>query len=189
MRTVRHSFGTRKKVAAQQTTGMRNDWSEMGCSPWNGKSQAETATTTGNGRPSAKAAPRCGFSRQRPWSSSAAATTSRKRPATGLPAVASAEHSTTPVQRAQRARRHASGQAVTRATAASAKRTPMPKVARPEPALNASATAPHTAGTSGCLTARLRARISASRPAESVPAIIIVVRTPSWAMRYGEMML
>ncbi len=63
---------------------------------------------------------------------------------------------------------------------------PRPKVTRPEAALHSSAKTPASAGPRGSRTARLRIRIMVSSPAESVPAIIIVVRTPSTDIRYGE---
>ena len=63
---------------------------------------------------------------------------------------------------------------------------PRPKVTRPEAALHSSANTPARDGHSGCRTALVRIRISVSSPAEIVPAIIIVVRTPSTDIRYGD---
>lgn len=63
---------------------------------------------------------------------------------------------------------------------------PRPKVTRPEIALHRSANTPAATGATGFRTALLRISTSMSRPAEAVPAIIIVVRTPSTAIRYGD---
>lgn len=63
---------------------------------------------------------------------------------------------------------------------------PRPKVTRPEAALHSSANTPARDGHTGFRTALVRIRISVSSPAEIVPAIISVVRTPSTAIRYGD---
>ncbi len=57
---------------------------------------------------------------------------------------------------------------------------------RPETALPVNASAPNRAGSHGRARARLRTSRSASSPAETVPAMIIVVRTPRVAMTYGD---
>src|SRR5438132_734761 len=63
---------------------------------------------------------------------------------------------------------------------------PRPYVTRPDAALHSSAKRPASEAHSGFFTERLRIRISVSRPAEIVPAIIIVVRTPRTDIRYGD---
>jgi hypothetical protein len=87
---------------------------------------------------------------------------------------------------AQRLYRHLYGQQKTTATAPSANIVPRPKVTRPETALHRNAKRPASDAHSGFFTDRLRMRIIVSRPAETVPAIIIVVRTPSTDIRYGD---
>ncbi len=63
---------------------------------------------------------------------------------------------------------------------------PSPKVTRPEIALAISPKTPASDAHRGFRTERLRSRTSVSRPAEMVPAIIIVVRTPRTDIRYGD---
>ena len=123
------------------------------------------------------------------FSSSAAATTHRNSPATGLPAVASADSSTTSAPRSFFRCRHRAGHDHTTATAHSAKSVPSAKVTRPDAALHAKEKAPHSAGGIGLRTVPDRTRISARTVAESTPDRINVVRTPSTAIRYGEITL
>ncbi|CAM5360954.1 hypothetical protein STANM309S_05877 [Streptomyces tanashiensis] len=63
---------------------------------------------------------------------------------------------------------------------------PSPNVTRPEVALAISAKTPASAAHSGLRTDPAAQRTSVSRPAEIVPAIIIVVRTPRTDIRYGD---
>ncbi|CAM5560190.1 hypothetical protein SGRIM128S_01809 [Streptomyces griseomycini] len=63
---------------------------------------------------------------------------------------------------------------------------PSPNVTRPEAALHSSANTPASAAHSGLRTTRPRMRTSVSSPADTVPAIIIVVRTPRTDIRYGD---
>ncbi len=87
---------------------------------------------------------------------------------------------------AQRRYRQRYGQQNTAATAPSPNSVPRPNVTRPDTALPSSPNRPISAAGSGWRTARLRTRTSVSSPAESVPASIIVVRTPSTDIRYGD---
>ena len=59
---------------------------------------------------------------------------------------------------------------------------PSPNVTRPDTAFPVRATAPYNAGHSGCRSALLRTSSSASSAADTVPATIMVVRTPATAM-------
>ena len=154
--------------------------SDIGCVPENGNSHAERATTATGGRPIAYAPGR------RLFRNSAAATSPRNSPATGLLAVASAAQGAATAALGQRFSRLLCGQQNTAATAPSANIVPSPKVTRPDIALHRNAKRAANEQASGLRTAFTRTRISAVRPAETVPAIIIVVRTPSSAIRYGE---
>ncbi len=82
--------------------------------------------------------------------------------------------------------RHRYGQQNTAATAPTANIMPSPNVTRPDSALHRNAKTPASAQASGLRTAGTRTRISAVSPEETVPTIIIVVRTPSTDIRYGE---
>ncbi len=180
-RTAVQLLGTSRTTATAPRTGKISDTNGIGCTPVNGKSSAEQATTAGGGRATANIAA------GRRASSSEAATTSRNSPATGLAAVASAASSTASAARVYRAGRLArpprqrAGQVHTTATAPSPNSTPSAKVTRPEAALHAKAKAPHSEGTSGRDT--VRASSSDSRPADSTPETISVVRTPMTAIR------
>ncbi|CAM5703092.1 hypothetical protein STENM223S_11566 [Streptomyces tendae] len=87
---------------------------------------------------------------------------------------------------AHRLYRQRCGQQNTTATAATANIMPSPNVTRPDAALHSSAKTPASAGPTGFRTGRPRTRISASSPAETVPTIIIVERTPRTDIRYGD---
>ncbi len=63
---------------------------------------------------------------------------------------------------------------------------PRPKVTRPDRALQRKAKTPASEHHRGLRTALTRTRISAVRAADTVPTIIIVVRTPRTDIRYGE---
>lgn len=63
---------------------------------------------------------------------------------------------------------------------------PRPNVTRPDSALQRNAKTPAIEQASGLRTARTRTRISAVSAADSVPATIIVLRTPSSDIRYGD---
>ncbi len=152
----------------------------MGWVPENGNSQADTATTADGARPSAHA-PGRRFCRN-----SATATRPTNSPATGEAIVASAASGAATRAFAQRLKRHRCGQQNTAATEPSANIVPSPKVTRPEIALHRKAKTPASEAHSGFLTARLRISTVVSRPAETVPAIIIVVRTPRTDIRYGD---
>lgn len=104
--------------------------------------------------------------------------TPRKRPATGLAAVARPASGAATDALAQRFIRQRCGQQKTAATAPSANIMPRPKVTRPDRALHRKAKTPASEQASGLRTARTRTRISAVSAAETVPATIIVERTP-----------
>ncbi len=180
VRTVRQSFGTRRKSRTPKIIGSAAEPKAIGCVPEKGKSQEERATTTTGASPRAYAPGR------RLLRKSAAAATPRKRPATGLHAVASPASGAATTALAQRLRRQRCGQQKTAATAPSANSMPRPKVTRPDRALQRKAKTPATAQAIGLRTARTRTRISAVSAADRVPVIIIVVRTPSTDIRYGE---
>ncbi|GHG76094.1 hypothetical protein GCM10018980_73810 [Streptomyces capoamus] len=152
----------------------------IGWVPENGNSHADTATTADGASPSAHA-PGRRFCRN-----SAAATRPTNSPATGEAMVASAASGAAARAFAQRLYRHRYGQQNTAATAPSANIVPSPKVTRPEIALARNAATPPSEAHSGLRTARLRIRTSVSSAADTVPAIIIVVRTPRTDIRYGD---
>lgn len=87
---------------------------------------------------------------------------------------------------AQRLYRQRYGQQNTAATAPTANIMPRPNVTRPDIALHRYAKTPAIEHAIGLRTARTLTRISAVSPAETVPTIIIVVRTPSSDIRYGD---
>jgi hypothetical protein len=124
MRTVRQDRGASTATATPHRIGITADPKAIGWRPENGKSHAQRAITATGGRPRAYAAGR------RPPSQSAAATTPRNRPATGLDRVARAENATARAPRGTTCRRsvvrHRSGQAEITATAASPNMVPRP---------------------------------------------------------------
>ncbi|CAO0828642.1 hypothetical protein SMICM17S_04706 [Streptomyces microflavus] len=104
--------------------------SESAGVPENGKSREDSATTATGASPIAYAPGR------RLWRKSAAATTPRKSPATGLDAVASAASGAATAALAHRLYRQRWGQQKTAATAPTANIMPSPNVTRPDSALH-----------------------------------------------------
>src|SRR4051812_20698210 len=179
-RTVFHSLGTRNRQSSPYSSGSITEPIVIGWVPETGTGHAETATTAVGASPRAQA-PGRRFCRN-----SAAATRPTKRPATGDAMVASAASGAATRAFAQRLCRQRYGQQNTAATAPSANTVPRPKVTRPDTALQISARTPASAAHSGFRTDRLRMRTMVSRPADTVPAIIMVVRTPRTDIRYGD---
>lgn len=183
IRTVFQSRGTTAKTTAENSSGSIAEPKDIGWVPEKGNIKADTATTAVGPSPSAHAPGR------RFWRNSATATRPTNRPATGDDIVASAASGAAHSAFAHRLWRQRCGQQKTTATAASANIVPRPYVTRPDTALQRNAKTPASAGHTGSLTGRLRTSTSVSRAAEIVPAIIIVVRTPSTDIRYGDTML
>ncbi|MGC0376673.1 hypothetical protein RKD28_004189 [Streptomyces sp. SAI-229] len=180
IRTVLHSAGTRTYTRTEYSSGRITEPMPIGWVPENGNSHADTATTALGARPSAHA-PGRRFCRNR-----ATATRPTNSPATGEAMVASAASGAAHRAFAHRLWRQRYGQQKTTATAPSANMVPSPYVTRPEAALHSSANTPASAAHRGLRTDRLRISTRVSSPADTVPAIIIVVRTPRTDIRYGD---
>jgi hypothetical protein len=146
--------------------------------PLKGNSRLVVPTT--RGRPTATQTP----ARRRPVRNSAAASTSRNRPATGLASEASTLHPAIAAARRAGVPRGVNAAIV----AMSANVRPRPKVTRPEAALHDSANAAHSEAGSATGARNLFSRC-AVRAAESVPVTTATVRMPNSAIRYGDITL
>ncbi len=183
IRTVFQVGGTAQYTRAENSTGSTTEPKPIGCVPEKGNSTADSATTTLGATPSAQA-PGRRFCRNR-----ATATRPTNSPETGEAIVDRAASGAAHSPLAQRSWRQRWGQQNTAATAPSPNIMPSPNVTRPDTALASSPNRPASEAHSGLRTTRLRIRIIVSSPADTVPAIIIVVRTPNTDIRYGEITL
>ena len=154
--------------------------SDIGCVPEKGNSHADRATTATGGRPMAYAPGR------RLFRNSAAATTPRNSPATGLLAVASAAHGAATAAFDQRFSRRLRGQQNTAATAPSANIVPSPKVTRPDIGVAQEGEQRGERAGQRIADGLHPHQDQRGQRGRAVPAIIIVVRTPSSDIRYGE---
>src|SRR5262245_7553556 len=179
IRIVRHDPGASTATSTADRPVRISEAVAIGSTPENGKSQAETRTSTRGGSARVYAAER------RPLNHIANAARPTNSPAAGPEAVASA--ATSPARTSCDVRcavleRQASGQAKITARLARPNIRPSPNVVRPDTAFPVSATAPYSATGNGCLRRLVRTSSSASSAAETVPARTVVVRTPRAAM-------
>ncbi len=145
----------------------------MGCSPVKGKNSVVSPTTAAGGMSSTRARPQSRTSRN------PAPTTARNSPATGEARVASAAYP--PASHSRRSRTSGT-------QAASANATPSAKVVRPEATSHHSAREASSAGHTGRRTPPRTISTAASQEAAR-PETTVTVRTPSAAIKYGDMTL
>lgn len=172
-RATRQARGASTVTARPSTTGGHIRPAGIGCSPSKGNSSVVSPTTAAGGTRSTRARPRSRTNRN------PAPTTARNSPATGDAMVASAAYPAASTSRRSRTRN---------TQAASPKARPSAKVVRPEATLHHRAREASRATHSGLRTPDRMISTAASQAAAS-PDNAVTVRTPSAAIRYGEMTL